>query len=485
MFPISNRSLIKWLEWSIVFISSVLLTIWAMQHTVALRNILLSLGCLISLIYIFTNKEIEIRKIPIQNLIPFFLIGALFVWVLTHYFFFSQDEVVQFKELRSIWLRSFLGVILGCTTGLIIARHPKRIYLLAIGITAGFIVLYSQYIPRVVATHQLLQVDYVNYIFYGKINGVLMGTLLIAGLFGYVFDFIQPEQRPVKILQSMIAVILLMSLPLYVYVYLFSAKNGIGLAVILCIFLVALMLWGVLRKRGEDEKQSDISTIKTANKNKTMIFVVTFSLLVMCAGFAKIHIQKDPTWRYLIEDVAESVQIDKYPQWKSTQTLGSPTLASGRRITGNVFERVAWATAGIRLIPDNLWGNGILQYPFQRTLGLHFPKIDPQSLPGSTHSGWLELTLSFGLPALIFLWGALLSIFLGAIKNKGPNQGLVLSLTFGIFCLYTVGELSNNHAVEILLFSIALLAGINCLGRGPKGGENSSLILAAPENLGS
>jgi hypothetical protein len=194
-----------------------------------------------------------------------------------------------------------------------------------------------------------------------------------------------------------------------------------------------------------------------------MIFVATFCLLAMCAGFAKIQIQKDPTWRYLIEDVAESIQIDKYPQWRSPSAMGYPILPSGRAITGNVFERVSWATGGIRLIPDNFWGNGILQYPFQRSLALRFPGLDPQSLPGSTHSGWLELTLSFGLPALFFLWGNLICIVLITIKNKAPNQGVALCILFGIFCLYTVGELSNNHAVEILFFSLALLAGINSL----------------------
>ena len=162
----------------------------------------------------------------------------------------------------------------------------------------------------------------------------------------------------------------------------------------------------------------------------------------------------------MIEDVRESIQIDKYPQWKSPSTLGYPSLPSGRVITPNVFERVSWVTAGLRLIPSNPWGNGILQYPLERSLMRIFPNLPPNSLPGSTHSGWIELLLSFGFPALICLWGALAAVANGAIRGSSPFKGFVMSLVIAIFCMYSVGELSNHHAVEILIFSILFLAGL-------------------------
>ncbi len=438
---------------ALCLISGSLLAIWAMQHTVALRNMLLGLGFLLAAIYFLNVKNGSLNQIPWPNLLPILLIGGLFLWVILHYFFFSQDSAAQLKELSSIWLRSALGAVLGLATGLAVSSKPHRINLLGFGIVGGFLALYCQYIPRVWVSHQLFQVDYFNYVFYGKINGVLMGTLLIAGIGGTLMDAFR--LRGGASYTFFATALILTILPLYAYVFLFSAKNGIGSAVVLGIFW---SIWALCRLRKKVEQ-----TPKTVlpKKNKVLAVLVLISLLALVSAFARMQIRHDPSWLNLVEDIHESVQIDKYPQWKSPATMGYPILASGRMVTPNAFERVSWATAGLRLIPQNPWGNGILQYPFRRSLAPNFPDLDPNILPGSTHSGWLELTLSFGLPALFFLWGSLASIFLLALKNKEPHQGLVISLVFAIFCLYSVGELSNHHAVEILIFSMALLAGIN------------------------
>lgn len=136
--------------------------------------------------------------------------------------------------------------------------------------------------------------------------------------------------------------------------------------------------------------------------------------MVLIAGFGKLQLNQNPGWQYLIEDVQEGVQIDKYPQWKSPSTLGYPTLPSGRVITPNAFERVSWAMAGLRLIPLNPWGSGILQYPFKRSLTKVYTNLPPNSLPGSTHSGWIDLALSFGFPVLM--------CFLGGVSAHCPSS---------------------------------------------------------------
>lgn len=452
MLKTRQLSLLNYLGLSIVLLCAGLLAIWAMKHTIALRNVLLSLGCLLSLIYIYQANRVKLFSIAWRNLVPFIFIGGLFIWVLAHYFLFSQDEVLQLKELRSIWFRSLEASLLGCVCGLAVVQKPSRINLLAYGLIAGFAVLYYQYLPKVLATHRLFHPDHFNYIFYGKINGVLIGTLLIAGVGGRLIDLLSGGTAGrLKIVLNTITSALIIAIPLYAYVYIFDAKNGIGLASILALFWSC---WGVYQYL-KLKPQTGSLKVKLA-----LIFIILL-MLSLIALFGKLQFKQNPSWQYLIEDIQESVQIDKYPQWKSPSTLGYPVLASGRAITPNVFERVSWATAGLTLIPQNPWGSGILQYPFERSLMKQFPNSPPNSLPGSTHSGWIELLLSFGFPALICLWGALVSIAYGAISSSAPTKGVTISLVVAIFCLYTVGELSNHHAVEILLFSIAFLAALN------------------------
>lgn len=452
MLKTRQLSLLNYLGLSIVVLCACLLAIWAMKHTIALRNILLSLGCLLSLIYIYQANRVKLFSISWYNVIPFIFIGSLFIWVLAHYFLFSQDQVLQFKELKSIWFRSLEASVLGCVCGLAIVKNPSRINLLAYGLIAAFTVLYYQYLPKVLASNLLFHPDHFNYVFYGKINGVLIGTLLIAGVGGQLIDSLSKSMSGRLRITSYVATSALMiAVPLYAYVYIFDTKNGIGLAAIL---VLAFVIWGLYRIF------SPMSRTESWRSKLIPICVVSL-ILILVALFAQLQFKKYPSWQYLIEDIQESTQIDKYPQWKSPSTLGSPVLPSGRAIPQNVFERVSWATAGLRLVPINPWGNGILQYPLERSLMQVFRNAPPNSLPGSTHSAWIELLLSFGFPALICLWGALAAVVYGAMRGSAPTKGVVISLALAIFFLYTVGELSNHHAVEMLLFSITLMAALN------------------------
>jgi hypothetical protein len=451
---LKNRQslLINYLGPSIVLLCAGLLSIWAMQHTIALRNILLSLGSLLSIIYLYQCKRVAPFSMNWRNLMPLAFIGCLFVWVLIHYFLFSQNEVVQLKELKSIWFRSFEASLLGWVCGLAIIQKPSRINFLGYGLIAGFTVLYYQYLPKVLASHSLFHPDHFNYVFYGKINGVLIGTLLIAGVGGHLIDTLSSSMTGrLRMAFHITTSAFMIAIPLYAYVYIFDAKNGIGLAVLLALTYVAWELYRLYGPKSQAEPW----------KSKLIPILAILLILMLVVIFAQLQFKKHPSWQYLIEDIQESVQIDKHPQWKSPSTLGSPVLPSGRTIPQNVFERVSWATVGLRLVPQNPWGSGILQYPFERSLMRMFPNAPPNSLPGSTHSGWIELLLSFGFPALICLWGALVAVAYGAMRGSAPTKGVVISLVLAIFCLYTVGELSNHHAVEMLLFSITLLAALN------------------------
>jgi len=170
----------------------------------------------------------------------FILLAMMFLWVLWHFFFISSYPEIQIQELKSTWLRAFLATLNGVAIGLLVRKNIRKLNWLWFGIFASFIALYLQYIPRVLDTAKLFQYDGYGYIFHLKINGVLVGSILIAGLGGLTFDlfkFHSINENRLQLIFSGFSVFL----TLYAYVYIFDSRNGIGIAAALFIFGVVCL----------------------------------------------------------------------------------------------------------------------------------------------------------------------------------------------------------------------------------------------------
>lgn len=419
--------------------------IWAVKGTIALRNILLGIGTPISLYYCYQYIKLNKEKIPFKNYFPIIMLGSMFCWVIFHYFFLSRFPDIQLHELKSTWLRTLLAVIVGLGTGLAILRRPNAVNLLWFGIFISFAYLFYQYIPLVVSTNNIHYRDYEQFIYPGKINGVLAGTLLIAGLLGTFLDRYSSANFKTKIFMVLFWLIGSCAV-FYAFVYIFDSRNGVGLgALIFGLVLLMLLLkiffslfsgfdWKMILKNG--------------------LFILALISIVCWFGWQQLKI--NPGWSSMIGDVKVAVQIEKYPNWQNPRVLGYPQSPSGKTVALNTYERLSWATAGIVIfVPENLLGVGILSKPFGVLLNGKFPHSGNYIL--STHSAWVELTLAFGIPALIFTLGALFSILLLSITTKSPFKYLPSTLSIAVILVYTVGEISSQHSIEILYFWVAFL----------------------------
>lgn len=433
----------------LIFLSSILLGIWAVKGTIALRNILLGVETLISLFYCYQYFKFNQQKIPFKNFIPIILIALMFCWVIFHYFFLSRFPEIQLHELKSTWLRTLLATIVGFGTGLAISRRPNAVNFLWLGILISFAYLFYQYIPLAISTNNINYHGYEQFIYPGKINGVLAGTLLIAGLLGTTLDLYQNLGKPSKFF-LLIFLLLGTCTSLYAHVYIFDARNGIGLAIII-FGLVCLVYF------------SQIFFARSSLKElfKSIVFVAL--LLVVVGWFAWQQVKINPGWVSMLDDTKIALQIDQYPNWQNPRVLGYPKSHSGQNVAANTYERLSWATAGVTIfVPENLLGVGILSKPFGVLLSAKYPNSGNYIV--STHSAWVELALAFGVPALIFTLGALLGILILSATTKGPFKYLPAILSLAIILLYTVGEISSQHSIEILYFWIALLS--SCLFPG-------------------
>lgn len=433
----------------LILMASVLLGIWATKNTIALRNILLALGSLGSIFYVARlSKNSDIKKeFKLLQLTPLILLAGMFVWVLLHYLFFSRLPEIQFQELKSTWLRTFMAFIFAIGVGVAVRRNGViTAPFLWLGILGSFAWLLIQYVPKAQALGTLMAVDWYGgyYIYIGKINGVLMGTVLLAGLGGAWIDNVR-ERGLTKSFWGIILFFLALVIVLYAYVFIFDTRNGIGLAALL---MLGWLISGAMFTLLQLFNKKSIPGLKLLCFG-ALIFVLIFS------WFGAQQFKRNAGWLTMLDDAKISVQIDKYPHWRNTEKMGFPANDEGRTVAGNTYERVAWATVGLSLVPKNPFGLGVLHRTFTKLLQDDFPGASPPS----THSAWIELTLAFGIPGILMILGSLLAlILLSLARLSNPFSGLVLSLGIVILAIYTVGELSVQHAVEILFFLIAFLA---------------------------
>ena len=432
----------------LISISSILIGIWAVKDTIALRNLLLWGGALISLFYILHQIKpiLKVSKQSVLRLIPFTLIILMFMWVLLHYFFLSQYPDIQLQELKSTWLRSFLAAVLGLGAGIALQQKPKTLNLFWIGAILCFAILVSQYIPRAYSIRNIYAIDWYGgyYIYKGKINAVLIGTVLIAGFGGMVMDrmkMIGFQRSRMSLFIFGLGVILV----LFSYVFILDTRNGIGLATLI---LLSWIFYGfILILQNRSWKLSDHARVITIGLIALSIFAI----------FVFQQAKHNSGWGTLIEDSKIAMQIDKYPNWKNIELMGYPATDGGRVVAGNTYERVAWAIVGMQLIPRHALGVGVLNKPFGRILQEQYPG----ALPSSTHSAWIELTLAFGIPGILLIVGCLLSLLFGAIKSSPfPFQIGTWSLGLALLMVYALGELSTQHGVEILFYFLAVLSGL-------------------------
>ena len=445
-----NKSDRDFLGLSLILLSSVLLGIWAVRGTIALRNILLGVETLLSIFYCYSFFKKNTKKIPLKNWIPIIMLVLMFCWVIFHYFFLSRFPDLQLHELKSTWLRTILAAIVGLGTGLAILRRPNAVNCLWAGILASFTYLFYQYVPLAIATNNINYHGYESFIYPGKISGVLTGTILIAGLLGTLLDRYSSLKLKSKIMMFLFWLIGTCAV-LYTDIYIFDSRNGIGLAVMIFSLVILMLILQIL-----------FAFLNKPNLKELLINSLFLATLVGVVGsFGVQQFKINPGWSSMVADTKIAMQIDKYPNWQDPRTLGYPQSSPGVSVAANTYERISFAVAGITILaPENSLGVGILAKPFGILLNAKYPNSG--NYITSTHSAWVELTLAFGLPALFLLLGALVLILVLSLNARSSSQYpwryLPAILSLAVILLYVVGEISSQHSIEILGFLIAFLS---------------------------
>lgn len=417
-----------------------LLTIWVLPNTIALRHVLLGIGVIAS-IPIIKKSHFFCRQ-SIWELVPLLLLGSLFAWVLIHLSFFSLNFDLELKEVKTLWARAILGAILAIGLSIALQKNAKLRPYFFVALFIVSLINIGAYFYMSAISPEGTFISFFNFVdrfVFKKIEAAYFGVLAISVACGnivYLMGTPSSKQRAKAITWWIvgIAIALIASI-------INITKNGIGGGVGLCVLLVLTCM-----------ARSFFQGSRSALKIAMSLGLVGAILL---GGWQMNRLFASPGWDNFIDDVKFSSQIDTHSGWRKNNPESFPIKSNGQIVSGNVYERMSWATAGVRLIKAYPLGYGSINTSFVGML--NHAKVE-QELESQSHSGWIDFGLAFGVPGLLILLATFLSIVWFGLKHGGQFGLIGAWLAIGLMPFGLFSEINYKHNFEILIFFIAFAA---------------------------
>ena len=413
-----------------------LLFIWVIPNTIALRHVLLVIGSFAGFGLIRYHWD-QFRTID-PRFIPLFSIAGLFVWVLIHYLFFSLNPALELSEIKGLWMRSLLGAIAAVGLAIAIVKYSRlRLYFYIALFSTPFINVVSYFWASYLNQGLLKPSEFYRFLF-TKIETAYFGVIAAAVATGNLISLMGNSIDKSKALQILwwlfgLALVLISAL-------LSSTKNGIAIALGLCLFLAVVVVINSLLHKGSSKPIT--------------VLVVTVILLISAGVWQGHKSLAHRGWDTVFQDAALGIDIDGNKQWqKGEGTVPMPINSTGVPAATNTYIRVAYAAVGIRLIKEYPLGYGSINRSFK---GLQEQANIPHEHGGQVHSGWIDLGLAFGIPGLILIFTTLLSIIYFGLKSKSSITfpWVIVCAAFIPFGL--IAEITYKQYFEATIFFLSL-----------------------------
>jgi len=396
-----------------------LCVIWTIPSLIAFRNILLGIGGIFSLYFIYKNINI----INITNTISIKLLGFLIIWVIVHFIFISIDRNLQLIELTGLWFRTVSAMLMASVLVVYLNQYRQSFLIFGICIGATVLINISFYIYQSFFEQRfILPGELMGRPFY-KIETVFWGTILIAYANACLSIYIKQEKTSIKIIIYYFVAIFLALFSAFLSV----AKNGILIANVLIFAFIISSLASFSIK-----------------KNKIIVLTISSILIVLILFFSYLHLKTANGWSTLINDASIGIQIEKYEHWKNPSNGSPPNV-----ISPSTYDRIAWGIAGFKLILDHPLGYGLINQSFESWL--KYLQIEHQT-SRQTHSGWIDFGLAFGLPGIAILWAAVVSILYKSLRQKSFLSVFAVWICSALFILGFISEIFYKQFFEALMF---------------------------------
>jgi hypothetical protein len=444
MLSISNKlQITKIYDLTICVLLFVLIPVWSIPHTMAIRNIVAGI---LLLIVIFRNWD---WIIFLKESKPLIIFGAYLIFFLV---FISTDTLETLRNIKSEWLRFILYSLVGGTIGMWFVNHSKSQLFFFLGFSFSVPLL----IHLILFAFKAVELQSIPWGYSGLSisHGDLGYSALQSIIFISVFLFFLCNSRVYFSCALLLITLMILSLTLaqsrgglifaifsFVFVSLcfmlfnntFRLKKKI-LAVVILIFTAIISIKFVSTAFPEKE---------WANfSHKISIALMGDPLNITCDGTDNLRKELHEKHTILSPDMEETL-ID---------------------INGGTASRILIARTGLALLKENPMGSNGSRESYQIAIN----KICKPAIElANTHNGWIDTALAIGvMGAFIFSIFYIQNIFFASkvlisSANQDKSVATALLATSLIWILRNILDTAQrDQMLEIQGFCIALLAGL-------------------------
>jgi len=410
-------------------LSLALLFVWSLPGTIALRSLLM-LGALATLAVSLARSDW--RTLVRTAGLPALLIVALTLWFIAQSLLLAVEPQWSLGELRGQWLPALLALLLGLMLAQRAAHLATAITLVFAALTAIAVghSLWHWFIHGQLLT-QLVPLTG------GKLEMSFILNLLLAFLGVDLFCRATRRTPLLRLPFAAVAAILVLAL---VGSLLAGARNGIIGIAFLGFSAVSLYVFDQRRRLGIGR-----------------VLAAAGAIVLTLTAFAYVSYRADARWQTFAQTAVLAWNIDRHTSWRNQSTQALPKLADGRTADESAYLRIAFIHGGARLVAENPLGYGYGRNAFAHALR----QRHPDARLGHAHSGWIDLGVGGGVPALL-LWGALLGglIWRGwrRFLDGGNGHGLLLAfLATGYAGRMAIDSVNKDHMLQIFMFLVGIL----------------------------
>lgn len=205
--------------------------------------------------------------------------------------------------------------------------------------------------------------------------------------------------------------------------------------------------------------------IDNKNFNNKTKFIISISIIILCALPLTFNAKSDARWHSLVETIPIAIDLENNTFWRDKDRENIPKLKNGNPVDPSNYLRIAWAFKGIEYIKNDLFGIGYGRNVFGHAIQKYEKGFE--SLRGNhSHSALIDFTIGVGVIGLLFWLFFVIRIILYSgleFINSGYYFSLMsLFITSGFFVRSIIDSNMRDHMFKqyflILGLSLTLAA---------------------------
>lgn len=428
--------------WTGLAVLTALMFVWPLQHTIALRYLLLGLGLIWSVTgWLAYGRERESGRL---SLAVFSMLALLTVWMYVGAFTWAMFPDKTLHEIAGQWLITLTSFCIGVSAAYLLPAQRRLLVRLLfavlavnvwalVGLDVGHWVIHGDLIRRyggLEAGHwfkygdSMDKANYLTNMYFAFLLAELVlrraGRVGVIG-FGYV------------------AIAVFFATGLFA-TYLEDLRNGMG-ALTLMILLTAVL--AIL--------------ISPPERRKREFAVMALVMLVggLFVGYVVSHQER---WRTLIATVPIALDTQHNREWMVMDKV--PTFPDGRPVDGSNYQRIAWAKVASMMLWSHPLGMGFQRDAFGDGVDVVYHTDLSHGM--HSHSGILDFADGVGFPGLamwvIFVLGIWVSALSAFRRYLIAPAAIVLIVVFDYCARSVVDSILRDHMWQMFMFLIGFLA---------------------------